>query len=64
MIIEKTIINDYLRIHPEKVPREDNQTQVMQNDDHTECIKYVLNALKNLKSQMKTFTMVVTNSNN
>jgi hypothetical protein len=59
------ILSDYVLAHPEEFPREFEEAQSEQvNADNTEFKEYVLNALKNLKSKMKSLTIVVGNSNN
>jgi hypothetical protein len=62
---ERKIISDDTLAHPEEFPREDNQTHVVQyNHNGIRFKEIALNILKNLKSKMKTLTIIVSNSNN
>jgi hypothetical protein len=64
-MVVRRIISDYVLAHPEEFSSEDYQTQDEQsNDDNTEFNEYVLNALKNLKSKMKTLSIIIRNLNN
>jgi hypothetical protein len=59
----RRIISDYDLAHTELFEFEEVQSEKVNADD-TEFKEYLLNALKNLKSKMKSLSIVVGNSNN
>jgi hypothetical protein len=62
----KRFISSYVQDHPDEFPEfveiEPKLQNNIENDD--EFKNYILNALKQLKSKMKTLTIVVAHSNN